>query len=156
VSGPLAQVLGPGEGRSLAAVGVAVLLKSAAADTDGRWTLYEYTAPPRFAGPPPHWHKQTDEAFFVLEGTMRFNVAGETTDVQAGGYARVPPGVVHGFSNPTDEPSRFLGLIVPGGFEKYWEELGEMMASEPTWPPADMSPVIALMEKYDGFLPPAL
>ena len=53
MSGPLAQVLGPGEGRSLAAVGVAVLLKSAAEDTDDRWTLYEYTAPPHFAGPPP-------------------------------------------------------------------------------------------------------
>jgi hypothetical protein len=76
-------------------------------------------------------------------------------DVQAGGYARVPPGVVHGFSNPTDEPSRFLGLIVPGGFEKYREELAEMMANEPSWPPADMGPVIARMAKYDGFLPPA-
>jgi len=44
---------------------------------------------------PPHWHEQTDEAFFVLEGTVRFELDGETTDVQAGGYARVPPGVVH-------------------------------------------------------------
>jgi hypothetical protein len=38
------------DGRSLAAVGVSVVLKSAAEDTDGRWTLYEYSAPPQFAG----------------------------------------------------------------------------------------------------------
>ena len=43
------------------------MLKSAAEDTDGRWTLCEYTAPPQFAGPPPHRHKETDEAFFVLD-----------------------------------------------------------------------------------------
>jgi mannose-6-phosphate isomerase-like protein (cupin superfamily) len=148
-------VLEPGGGRSLAAVGVSVLLKSAAEDTDGRWTIYEYTAPPRFPGPPPHWHKETDEAFFVLEGTIRFEVDGESVDAQAGGYARVPPGVVHRFSNPTDAPARFLGLIVPGGLEKYWEELGELMANEPSWPPADMGPLIALMAKYDTFPPAA-
>src|SRR5437870_7474249 len=103
-----AQIQLPGEGRSLAAVGVSVVLKSAAEDTDGRWTLYEYTAPPQFVGPPPHWHKETDEAFFVLEGTIRFEVGGDSVDAPAGGYARVPPGVVHRFSNPFDEPARFL------------------------------------------------
>jgi mannose-6-phosphate isomerase-like protein (cupin superfamily) len=108
-----AQIQLPGEGRSLAAVGVSVVLKSAAEDTDGRWTLYEYTAPPQFAGPPAHWHKETDEAFFVLEGTLRFEIDGETVDAPAGGYAGVPPGIVHRFSSPFDEPARFLGLLVP-------------------------------------------
>jgi len=150
-----AQVLEPGGGRSLVTAGVSVLLKSVAGDTDGRWTMYEYTAPPGFGGPPAHWHKETDEAFFVLEGTLRFELDGESVDAAAGAYARVPPGVVHRFSNPTDEPARFLGLIVPGGFESYWEELGELIAAEPTWPPADLGPVTALMAKYDTFAPPA-
>ena len=70
MSGPKLQIHLPGEGRSVAAAGVSVLLKSAAEDTESHWTLYEYTAPPRFAGPPPHWHKETDEAFFVVEGTL--------------------------------------------------------------------------------------
>jgi mannose-6-phosphate isomerase-like protein (cupin superfamily) len=150
-----AQVLEPGQGQSLAAVGTSVLLKTVASDTGGRWTMYEYTAPPGFAGPPPHSHKQTDEAFFVLEGTIRFELDGESVDAHPGAYARVPPGVVHRFSNPSDEPARFLGLIVPGGFEKYWEELSAMMANEPSWPPADMGPVTALMAKYDTFPPSA-
>jgi mannose-6-phosphate isomerase-like protein (cupin superfamily) len=138
-------VLGPGEGRSLApAAGAAISLKSASEETDGGWTLLEYSAPPHFAGPPPHWHAKMEEAFFVLEGTVR-----------AGGYARVPPGVVHRFSNTTDQPSRFLGLAVPGGLEKYLEELAEMMANQPARPPADMAPVVALMAAYDTFPPPA-
>jgi len=156
MSGAAAQLLEPGGGRSLAAIGISVLLKSTAEDTDGRWTMYEYTAPPGFAGPPPHWHRETDEAFFVLEGTVRFEAGGDVADLGPGGYVRVPPGVVHRFSNPTGEPARFLGLIMPGGFEGYWEELGEMMASEPSWPPADMGPVMALMAKYDTFAPPVM
>jgi mannose-6-phosphate isomerase-like protein (cupin superfamily) len=155
VEGARAQVLEPDQGRSLAAVGTSVLLKTVAADTGRRWTMYEYTAAPGFAGPPPHWHKQTDEAFFVLEGTIRFEVDAESVDAQPGAYARVPPRVVHRFSNPSDEQAQFIGLIVPGGFEKYWEELGEMMAKEPSSPPADMGPVMALMAKYDTFPPPA-
>jgi hypothetical protein len=78
----------------------------------------------------------------------------ENVDLQAGGYARVPPGVVHRFSNPTDKPSRFLGLAIPGGLDKYLEELAELMANEPSWPPADMGPVMALMANYDTFPPP--
>jgi mannose-6-phosphate isomerase-like protein (cupin superfamily) len=147
-----AQVWGPGQGRPLApAAGVEIWLKSTAEDTDGGWTLLEYTAPPNFPGPPPHWHKRTDEAFFVLEGTMRFQLDGETTDLAAGGYVRVPPGVVHAFSNPTDAPARFLGLALPGGIETYFEELRDLMAAEPSWPPADMGPLLALMASHDTF-----
>ena len=80
-----AQILGPGEGRSLATAGVTISIKSGADDTDGRRTILEYTAPPRFGGPPPHWHGHTEEVFFVLEGTVRFEVEGETRDVSAGG-----------------------------------------------------------------------
>jgi mannose-6-phosphate isomerase-like protein (cupin superfamily) len=152
----IAQLLGPGEGRELApGAGVAISLKSAGEDTDGGWTIFEYTAPPGFPGPPPHWHKRVQEAFFVLEGTVRFELDGETADVQTGGYARVPPMVVHRFSNPTDSPARFLGFAIPGGLESYFDQLSEMMANEPSWPSADMSPVMELMAKYDTFPPPA-
>jgi mannose-6-phosphate isomerase-like protein (cupin superfamily) len=151
-----AQTWGPGQGRNLApAPGVVFSLKSGSADTDGGWTLFEYTAPPRFAGPPPHWHEVTEEAFFVLEGTVRFEVDGETLDLEPGGYARVPPGIVHRFSNPSDTQARFLGLCVPGGLERYFDELTQLMAGEPSWPPADMTPLLALMAEYDTYPPPA-
>jgi mannose-6-phosphate isomerase-like protein (cupin superfamily) len=156
VSRATAQTWGPGQGRNSApAPGVELSLKSGAGDTHGGWSLFEYTAPARFAGPPLHSHKNVEEAFFVLDGTLRFEVDGETVDVEAGGYARVPPGVVHRFSNPTDTPTRFLGLCVPGGIEAYFDALNELMAAEPAWPPADMGPLLALMAKYDTFPPPA-
>jgi mannose-6-phosphate isomerase-like protein (cupin superfamily) len=129
-------------------------LKSGAADTDGAWTLFEYSAAPGFPGPPAHWHKETEEAFFVLEGTVRFEIDDDTIHVPAGGYARIPPGTVHRFSNPTDAPCTCLGLCVPGGLERYFDELADLMAGEPSWPPADMSPVLTLMAKHDTFPPP--
>ena len=67
----------------------------------------------------------------------------------------MPPGVVHRFSNATDEPARFLGLLVLGGFEQYWVELAETMAGAATGPPEDMRPVLELQAKYDTFPPPA-
>jgi mannose-6-phosphate isomerase-like protein (cupin superfamily) len=149
------KVLRRGEGRSAAAVGVSIVFKARGEDTDGRWTLFEYTAPPHFAGPPPHWHKETDEAFFVLEGTVRFEVDGEPVDAQPGDYVRVPPGLVHRFSNVTDEPARFLGLALPSGLDTYLQELAELMAAHESWPPEDMRPVLALMAKYDTFPPPS-
>jgi hypothetical protein len=63
--------------------------------------------------------------------------------------------VVHRFSNPTVEAARFLGLAVPGGFERYFVELGELMANEPSWPPTDMGQLLALMARHDTFPPPA-
>jgi hypothetical protein len=47
-----------------------------------------------------------------------------------------------------------LGLTVPGGFEKYLEEVTHLVADAPFWPPADMAPLLALMAKYDTFPPP--
>ena len=150
-----AQVLRAGEGRAAAAVGVSIVFKAGGEETDGRWTLLEYTAPPRFAGPPPHWHKVLDEVFFILEGTVRFEVEGEPVDARTGDYLRVPPGVVHRFSNVTDEPARFLGFAMPSGLDEYLAEMAALMASEPSWPPEDLAPVLALMAKYDTFPPPA-
>lgn len=55
-----ARVLGPGDELTLApASEVSFTLKTGTDETNGIWTLFEYTVPPRFTGPPPHWHKTT-------------------------------------------------------------------------------------------------
>jgi hypothetical protein len=45
----------------------------------------------------------------------------------AGSVVAKPRGIPHAFWNPTDEPARVLELIVPGGFERYFVELGEIL-----------------------------
>ena len=45
-------------------------------DTEGRFALIENENPPG-VGPPPHVHRNEDEAFHVLEGRVAFEVDGD-------------------------------------------------------------------------------
>lgn len=148
-----ARLLKPGGGPTLSFLGVDLAFKVSSADTNGAWALLEYVAPPNFAGPPPHWHKNTSEAFYVLEGTVAFRKDAEVFKGEPGAMVYIPTGVLHTFSNKEDKPARFLTFLSPGGFEEYFKELAALVQSEPSWPPQDVSKVLALYEKYDTFLP---
>lgn len=136
-------------------MGVRIRFLVPAAETGGAWSLLEYLAPPGFAGPAPHVHARTTELFHVLDGTLTLEVDGATHDLAAGGVAMVPPGVVHRFSNRAAEPCRILVHLTPGGMERYFTELAELVRTAPSWPLADMTPVAALGERFDSFAPPA-
>ena len=151
---PSAIVLMPGGGETVSGLGVTMAFKTVGAQSGGQWLALEYTAPPQFAGPPRHWHKVTTEIFFVLEGTLTLTAGEETIQAGPGGYAYVPPGTVHGFSNQTDAPARYFAIASPAGLEDYFAEMMELIKDEPSWPPKDMSKIVALMAKYDTFAPP--
>ena len=151
--GPI--MLMPGEGTSLSGLGVTLNFKTTGAESDGQWLVLEYSAPPGFAGPPVHWHKVTSEIFYVLEGNLTLQAGEATIQAGPGGYAFVPPGIVHSFSNQGDTPARYLLLSSPAGLENYFQELAELVKAEPAWPPKDPGKVVALMAKYDTFAPPA-
>ena len=152
---PSAIVLMPGGGETVSGLGVTMAFKTVGAQSGGQFLALEYVAPPHFSGPPPHWHKVTTEIFYVLDGALTFMLNGEATTVGPGGYAFVPPGVVHGFANQSDAPAKYLGIASPAGLEDYFAELQELIKQEPAWPPRDMEKVVALMAKYDTFAPPA-
>jgi uncharacterized cupin superfamily protein len=56
---------------------------------------------------PLHSHEE-DEAWYVLDGTLRFRVGDDQVDIPAGGAVVVPGGTAHTFSNPLPEPARFV------------------------------------------------
>lgn len=149
------QLLHPNAGPTLTLMGVELCFKAVSADTAGAWALLEYNAPPHFKGPALHWHKVTHEAFYVLSGAVTFSLGERVFRGEAGSFVHIPAGVLHTFSNPDHAPARFLTFVLPGGFEEYFKELAALAQSEPTWPPQDMSKVLALYEKYDTFLPAA-
>jgi mannose-6-phosphate isomerase-like protein (cupin superfamily) len=154
-TGSFAVIHPPGDGETASALGVNITYKTVGSQSDGRWLALEYTAPPRFAGPPPHWHKVTTEIFYVLEGALSLRVGDESIQAGPGGYAFVPPRTVHAFSNETDAPAKYLLVASPAGLENYFAELAELVKGEPSWPPKDMSKLVALMAKYDTFPPQA-
>jgi mannose-6-phosphate isomerase-like protein (cupin superfamily) len=107
-------------------LGAIVLLESDA--SNGQFSLLEHPLAPRALGAPVHTHTREDEYSIVLEGTIGVEVDGRAFDVARGEIAVKPRGIPHAFWNPTDEPARILELIVPGGFEAYFAELGEILA----------------------------
>jgi mannose-6-phosphate isomerase-like protein (cupin superfamily) len=75
-------------------------------------------------GPPPHYHDDCAEFFYVLSGRLGVMTAGEWSSLCPGGYTEVPRGTPHTFRNDGDNEARFLTGFDPPGFEKWFEEMG--------------------------------
>ncbi len=141
----------------VAPLGVTVRTLVATAESGGALALLEYSAPPGFRGPAPHWHAVLTETFVGLDGAPRLRAGDQETTLAAGEVVLVPPRVVHAFSNPGDRPARFLVAITPGmGLEGYFAELAALIAASPVWPPADPAAVAELARRYDTFTPAEL
>jgi mannose-6-phosphate isomerase-like protein (cupin superfamily) len=74
--------------------------------------LAEWTAPgSRGEAPlyqaPLHQHPE-DEAWYVLDGTLRVRAGEDVHEVSAGGAVIVPGGTAHTFWNPRPDPARYL------------------------------------------------
>jgi uncharacterized cupin superfamily protein len=66
--------------------------------------------------------------FYVLDGTLTMRLGDQTTELQAGSFVCVPPGVVHTFSNPGETPVRVLKFSTPTGWENYMRDLAAALA----------------------------
>jgi quercetin dioxygenase-like cupin family protein len=150
-----AYTLDAGAGDTHSAAGVTITLKTSGHQSAGQIVVLEYSAPARFQGPPSHWHKVTTEFFYVLQGEITVTTGSVSTTLKPGGYAFVPSGVVHGFSNLSDKPARFLVVASPAGLDRYIRELEVMLNQEQQWPPREMGRVVELMARYDTFAPGA-
>ena len=65
----------------------------------------------RGSGPPTmHMHHADDEAWHVLEGTLRFRFVDRTDDVGAGGTVFIPAGVAHTYEAIN---ARYLIVLTP-------------------------------------------
>jgi quercetin dioxygenase-like cupin family protein len=50
-------------------------------------------------------------------------VGEQTIKALTGGYIFILTGVIQSYSNDEDKPAKFLVIISPGEFEKYFDEL---------------------------------
>src|SRR4051794_23594728 len=64
-------------------------------------------------GPGPHLHRAHADSFLVLEGTLRFGIAGEGLELGAGEALLASPGLVHTFLNERPEPAWWINLHTP-------------------------------------------
>jgi hypothetical protein len=64
-------------------------------------------------GIPLHRHRIEDEAWYVLEGTLRFQYGSREIQAKAGDGVLLPRGIAHTFWNPGPDPARYLLIMGP-------------------------------------------
>jgi quercetin dioxygenase-like cupin family protein len=119
--------------------GLAVI-KATAADTGGQMTIVEMTGPPGTEAP-LHVHHREDEAFWVLEGDVTFEVGNTTIEAHAGDYAFGPRDIPHRYT-VGDAGCRMLFICTPGGFEDLVIAMSEPARTRTLPPPSDEEPDI--------------
>jgi mannose-6-phosphate isomerase-like protein (cupin superfamily) len=120
------RIVGPADGvnRDLQTIGARMMLWTE--ETGGGFSLVEHPIPPKALAAPLHKHSREDEYSYVLEGRMGAMLGDEVVYAEAGDLAFKPRDQWHTFWNAGDEPCRILEIICPGGFEHFFDELGEL------------------------------
>jgi mannose-6-phosphate isomerase-like protein (cupin superfamily) len=119
--------VGPGEGRSVYIGGLEAVYKLSGEETGGAFSVVEHPVEPGVLAAPPHTHRDEDEFSFVLEGEIGVRIGEEEFVAGPGTYVLKPRGVPHAFWNPGPGPARFVEIISPPGFERYFGELAELV-----------------------------
>jgi quercetin dioxygenase-like cupin family protein len=124
--GQRAVVVAPGDGTTIEGpVGGPLTFKVRGDQTADALTAFENVIPPG-EGPPMHVHAREDEAWYVLEGELRFSLGGELAPAAAGSFVFVPRGTPHCFQNVGAAPARILVLFTPSGMERFFERFAEL------------------------------
>jgi mannose-6-phosphate isomerase-like protein (cupin superfamily) len=76
----------------------------------------------------PHYHEQQDELYFVHQGTIRFEVDGETRDLGPGGLCHVESTTPRKVSNASSDEDAIV--LVVGGKNGYVGRDGQLVDPE--------------------------
>jgi len=101
------------------------------------------SGPPRLIAP-PHLHRSDDEAWYVLEGTLRVRVGNEVVEARAGSAVFAPRGTPHTYWNPGPSPARYL-LVMTSNIYRLIQEIHGMKERTP-------AALRAVFAKYDSEL----
>ena len=137
-------ILGPGEGKMVPVPGHKITHKISGEDTNGAYSLLEVEL--TGDGSPQHIHNNEDEAFYVLEGEVKFLLGEHTSIAKAGTFVRIPRGTRHAFSRVEQEPAKLLAMFTPAGFEKFFDEAVDLDVTDTE---AYVAKAKALSEKYN-------
>src|SRR5689334_15831792 len=138
-------VANPGENRfafGSAMQAKATPCKVSSEDSGGACTVFEMNALPR-SGPFLHVHHREDEWYYVLNGEFIFRAGSEEFNLVTGGSIWLPRGIPHVWANTSTTEGKLILMCQPGGFEKFFDEMGNVPANKKN--PAAMK---ELMAKY--------
>ena len=122
-------VVRSGESEVLPVTGAEVRLLCEGDKTGQAWSLSECTAPEN-SGPPPHNHPW-DEAYYVLEGEVRFTLGDQQTVAKRGDFVYVPAGTLHAFQGASATPARILFFDAPAHAGSFFREVAKEVKDFP-------------------------
>jgi mannose-6-phosphate isomerase-like protein (cupin superfamily) len=76
-------------------------------------SLAEARLPPG-ATTAPHFHRQTEEIYYITHGSGEMRIGDESRIVRPGDAIAIPPGQVHSITNSSSDTLRFLCCCAPG------------------------------------------
>ena len=148
----------PGQGKSYWVLGDLYTFKAIGEETGQTYALVEIIVQPH-SGSPPHIHSHEDEAFYIQEGEVEFQLDDQTIVAIAETFLHSPKGQRHSFTNIGSTPAKMLCWVTPAGLEKFFMEVGVPVENQLTAPPAispaDLEKILTAAPKYGlTILPP--
>ena len=103
-------------------------------DTDGGLFALEQTFHEK-GGPPRHLHPRQDEWFFVIAGTFRFEIGGESRVLQPGDSVLAPRNIPHVWAFTGAGTGKMLVSFTPAGkMEAFFEHIAADHSMPPQTP----------------------
>lgn len=127
--GSLPYVVPPGGGLDAPLSRLGCIHKVPSVVTRGQVAIVEHTLPPRALAAPLHRHSREDELSIVLSGEIGALLGDDVVTGGPGAYVWKPRDQWHTFWNAGTTELRFIELLLPGGFDGYFERLSPMLAA---------------------------
>jgi mannose-6-phosphate isomerase-like protein (cupin superfamily) len=118
-----------GERAPLNILGMPLTMLCEARETGGAWSLFEEEVPLGM-GPPPHRH-DWDEAYYILDGEVDFEIDGQRVRASRGDFNYLPRNTVHGFTGASEDGARVLIFAAPAHGSEFFHALNEEVRSLP-------------------------
>lgn len=117
-------IVQPGKGSTYLVLGDFYTFLDTGEDTGGKYGLVEMVLQPQ-SFTPPHNHAEADEAHYIVEGEVEYQLDDQTIIATPGMYLHFHKHQNHAFKNIGSTPAKILGWLTPSGPELFFAEVGQ-------------------------------
>jgi quercetin dioxygenase-like cupin family protein len=135
---PVPYVIEAGSGRAHVLLGEVGRALVGAEESAGAMSVMALDGPRAERPIPLHHHDDEYEFFYVLRGAVQLWADDESRVLAPGDFGYIPPGTLHAYQL-RGHHSTFVGPVVPGGWDRFFDLTGEPYAG-PAFPTGPKGP----------------
>src|SRR3954469_18574326 len=124
---PVPYVIEAGSGRAHVLLGEVGRALVGAEESGGAMSVMSLDGPRAERPIPLHYHDNEYEFFYVLRGAVQLWADDQSRVLQPGDFGYAPPGTLHAYQL-RGHVSTFVGPIVPGGWDRFFDLTGAPFA----------------------------